>query len=163
MKIKVLHITQSLGGVETYLRGVIDKIDKSVFELVVIAPFSESFTAFCEQHHIRVQNVIRGRESSLWNDFNLIFTFIKLINNEKPDLVHLHTSKAGFLGRIACAITGYRSLFTPHALSYLSFTGLKRLVYFSLEVGAKRITDKILAVSYSEENRLKYEIGFSVK
>ena len=162
MKVKILHITQSLGGVEIYIRGLIEYIDKTRYELVVVAPPSNDFEMFCQTRQVKYYNNIgRGRESTLWQDLGYIKVFKEIIKDEKPSLVHLHTAKAGFIGRIACRQLKVKSIFTPHAMSYLGFTGMKRLMYFGLEVFAKRFTDKILACSYSEVNRLLYEVGIS--
>ncbi|WP_413666316.1 glycosyltransferase [Mucilaginibacter sp. Mucisp86] len=158
-KKKILYITQSLGGIETYIRTVVEHIDKDKFEFVVVAPFSDGFSEFCNKRNIKIYNIVRGRETSLFYDFILIFKLKKIIKQVKPDLVHLHSAKAGFIGRIACRMASVKSVFSPHGQSYLSFTGIKRMVYFGLEVFVKKYTDKILAVSYSEAIRCVYEVG----
>lgn len=158
-KIKILHITKSLGGIETYLRSIIEYIDKSKFEFTVIAPFSDSFKIFCEDHNVEIINIVRGRETGPVQDLKAIFKFRKIIKKTKPNFVHLHSAKAGFLGRLSCRLTKTRSIFTPHGLSYMSFTGFKRMVFFMFEVYAKRFTDRLLAVSYTEADRLIYELG----
>jgi glycosyltransferase involved in cell wall biosynthesis len=89
-----------------------------------------------------------------------IFLLIKIIKQNNPDIVHLHSAKAGFLGRIACRYTNKKSIFMPHGLSYLSFTGFKRIFYLLLEVICKRFTDIIIAVANSEKNKLIFELGF---
>ena len=36
-KIKVLQITQSVGGVETYLRQMLQNIDRNRFEVIIVS------------------------------------------------------------------------------------------------------------------------------
>lgn len=157
-KIKVLHITQSVGGVETYIRQVVQKVDHQRFEIFV-AGCEPSLKKFCSQNDIPYFEVKMSRGFNPFLDIKSVFSLRKLIRKIKPDLVHLHSSKAGFVGRIASKFAKCNSLFTPHGVSYLSFTGTKRMLFFMLEMVGKRFTNKILAISHSEANRLIYEIG----
>src|SRR5215471_4359565 len=158
-KIKVLHITQAFGGVETYLRQVIQNIDRVKFEIVIASPEKDTLQNFCAENKIKHHVLHMARGANPIGDVASIFRIRKLIKKEKPGLVHLHSAKAGFVGRIAARTKKCRSLFTPHGVSYLSFTGFKRLIFFSLELFAKKYTDKVLAISHSEANRCMYEIG----
>lgn len=158
-KLKVLHITQSLGGVETHLREIIAHIDPTRFELVVLSPPSASLSAWCDRHGVRHETTRMARGLAPLTDAKTLVRMVRLLRRERPDLVHLHSSKAGFLGRIACKLTAHSSLFTPNGVSYLSFRGWKRMAYFALETMAKPLTDHVLAVSHSEANRLIFEVG----
>ena len=42
-----------------------------------------------------------SREISLKNDFIALIKISQLIRISKPDIIHTHTAKAGFLGRVA--------------------------------------------------------------
>jgi glycosyltransferase involved in cell wall biosynthesis len=161
-KIKVLHITQSVGGVETYLRQVIQNIDLNRFEIVV-ASSEESIEKFCIEKNIKHYCLNMARGFNPFKDFLSIFHIRKLIKKEKPKLVHLHSSKAGFVGRIATKTASCKSLFTPHGGSYLSFTGFKRVVFFMLELIGKKFTYKLLAISHSEAHRFIYEVGIKAE
>jgi glycosyltransferase involved in cell wall biosynthesis len=76
----------------------------------------------------------------------------------KPDLVSTHSSKAGFLGRMAAHKLKIPVLFTAHGWSFT--TGkktLNRWIYRQLENYAARLTDVIITVSdYDRELALKY-------
>lgn len=157
-KIKVLHITQSVGGVETYLRQVIQNIDRSRYDLS-IASCEPSLEKLCALHEVPYFHLNMSRGVNPFVDLQSIFKIRALIKKQQPQLVHLHSSKAGFVGRIGAKFAGCPSLFTPHGVSYLSFTGLKRMVFFMLELLGKKFTHKILAISQSEANRCVYEIG----
>ncbi|GAB3930532.1 glycosyltransferase [Larkinella terrae] len=158
-KIKILHITQSLGGVETYIREIITHIDKEQFDLKIISPPSKTLSEVCAQHNVAHIEIDISRNFNPFSDSISLIRLYRLIKRERPSCVHIHSSKAGFLGRISSKLAGYPSLFTPNGVSYLSFTGMKRLIYFTLESFAKFFTDRILTVSYSEANRLIYEVG----
>ncbi|HEY6975259.1 MAG TPA: glycosyltransferase [Chitinophagaceae bacterium] len=162
-KIKVLHITQAFGGVETYLRQVVQNIDKEKFEIIIASPEKDTLQKFCTDNNIRHHVIYMSRGVNPFGDIMSVFRIRKLIGKENPKLVHLHSSKAGFVGRIAAKTKKCKSLFTPHGVSYLSFTGFRRLIFFLLELIGKRFTYRILAISHSEANRCIYEVGLKEK
>ena len=125
-RIKVLHITQSVGGVETYLKQVISAINHSRFELKIVGTISENLEPYCITHNVSFIRLKMARGLNPVTDIRSVFQLKKIIQKEKAGCVHLHSAKAGFVGRIACSLAKQKSLYTPHALSYLSFTGVKR-------------------------------------
>jgi glycosyltransferase involved in cell wall biosynthesis len=64
-----------------------------------------------------------GREISLFRDFRALKELIAILRPyaaSKETVIHLHSSKAGFLGRVACAILSIpRTLYTPHCASFI--------------------------------------------
>lgn len=47
-----------------------------------------------------------GDSSLLWRDARALWKLIRIIRRFRPDIVETHTAKAGFLGRLAGALTG---------------------------------------------------------
>ena len=73
---------------------------------------------------------------------------IALINRIHPDLIHTHTSKAGFIGRAAAKWTGVPSVFTAHTWCFAEGTSLKwKLVGTPLERLAGNWCGKVINVS----------------
>ncbi len=54
----------------------------------------------------------------LWTDLLGVFELVSLMRREKPDLVSVHSSKAGILGRIAARLCGIPALHTAHGWSF---------------------------------------------
>jgi glycosyltransferase involved in cell wall biosynthesis len=77
-----------------------------------------------------------------------------LILSIAPDVLHLHSSKAGALGRSAIVGLGRRRpvvVYTPHAYAFLAQPGrLHRWVYRRVESALVPWTDGVVAVSESE-------------
>jgi glycosyltransferase involved in cell wall biosynthesis len=153
-RIKVLHITQSVGGVETYLKQVISTIDHSKYELKIVGTISENLEPYCIKNNVPFTRLKMARGLNPILDIASIFRLRKILQEERPVCAHLHSAKGGFLGRLACKLAKQKSLYTPHALSYLSFTGVKRKLFFLLEQFAGQFTYKLLAISHSEAERL---------
>jgi glycosyltransferase involved in cell wall biosynthesis len=77
-----------------------------------------------------------------------------------PDVIHAHSSKAGFLVRLAAALRGRRSqtIFTPHAWSFWAVGGKEARTYTALERMAAHWCRTIVTVSESER-----EAGLAAK
>lgn len=87
-------------------------------------------------------------------DIAAVVRLRSLILSTAPDVLHLHSSKAGALGRIAIAGLGQCRpvvVYTPHAYAFLAQPGrLNRWVYRRVESALLPWTDGVVAVSESE-------------
>jgi glycosyltransferase involved in cell wall biosynthesis len=74
----------------------------------------------------------------------------RLVASANPDVVHLHSAKAGLAGRLA--LRGRRpTVFQPHAWSFLAATGVIRAASVRWERFAARWTDGLVCVSDGEK------------
>ena len=81
-----------------------------------------------------------------------VATLRQIVAQTDPDLVHLHSSKAGLVGRLA--IRGRRpTLFQPHAWSFQATSGVQRPLATAWERRAQRWTDTTVCVSVAERER----------
>ncbi len=89
------------------------------------------------------------RPISLFNDIKAFFILYKLIKNERFDIVHTHSSKAGILGRWAAKLAGTPVIIhTIHGFAFYDRQNwLKRKLYVSLERWTAKITTRLIAVS----------------
>ncbi|MDA3960516.1 MAG: glycosyltransferase [Planctomycetota bacterium] len=55
-----------------------------------------------------------GRSVAPGHDLRALFSVLRLLRSQRPDLVHTHTAKAGAIGRLACAILGIPCLHSYH-------------------------------------------------
>ena len=90
------------------------------------------------------------------NDFLALVQLVKTIKNQKPDIIHLHSSKAGFIGRIASILVRRPIFYTPNGLSFArkDISTLTRKLYVALEVIANWFGGKIICCSESEKSLL---------
>jgi glycosyltransferase involved in cell wall biosynthesis len=83
---------------------------------VAIATGEEGFlTEACRARGIPVY-VVPHLQREIWPiaDARALWEIHKLIRRLQPDLIHAHTFKAGFLGRLAGRVLGVPSIFTIH-------------------------------------------------
>jgi len=90
-----------------------------------------------------------GRRVSLGGDIRAFTTLVREVRKFKPHVIHTHTAKAGFLGRIASIISLQPSIrvhtFHGHLLNGY-FGSLKRLLVVIAEKILAIFTDQLLAV-----------------
>jgi glycosyltransferase involved in cell wall biosynthesis len=158
---RVLHVTQAVGGVETYILGVVQHFQSSDIEWAIAAP-EGSLLAQARMIGIKTFPVKFVREPSPIKDLIALFHLIRIIKFWKPSILHVHSAKGGFIGRIAARVTRTPVVFTPNAFSYLGFHGLRRKLFLFLEQIARRWTDHVIAVSSSEGKRAVTEVGFHI-
>lgn len=88
------------------------------------------------------------RQISPLKDIMAFFELKRAVNEFKPDLVHLHSSKAGLLGRLVCKVTRVPCVFTAHGWSFTEgVSAKKRMLYRVLERLTAPLAGKIITVS----------------
>jgi len=110
---------------------------------------------------IRIEGL--GRRVSFGGDIKAFISLVKAICDFKPDVIHTHTAKAGFLGRIASLVSLQKSIrvhtFHGHLLNGY-FGSFKRLLIVISERSLATITRQLLAVGDKvREDLLKAGIG----
>lgn len=95
-----------------------------------------------------------GREINLINDLLALIELIKFYKRIKPDVIHLHSSKAGFLGRVAGMFTQSKIIYTPNGASFLrrDVSVFKRGLFKILEKFANFISGDLICCSKSEKS-----------
>jgi len=90
-----------------------------------------------------------GRRVSLSGDIRAFLSLIKAIREFKPHIIHTHTAKAGFLGRLASLVSLQKSVrvhtFHGHLLNGY-FGSFKRTLVVITEKFLALITQQLLAV-----------------
>lgn len=87
--------------------------------------------------------------ASLWREVRALSA---IVDRTDPDIVHLHSSKAGLVGRLV--LRGRRpTLFQPHAWSFEAGAGVIGALSARWERLAARWTDRLICVSDAERRR----------
>jgi glycosyltransferase involved in cell wall biosynthesis len=89
------------------------------------------------------------REVHALCDVQALLSLRRLMSRAKPHIVHTHTAKAGFLGRLAARLSGVPTvLHTFHGHVFRGYFGpVQTSVYVAMERLAARLSDVILAPS----------------
>ena len=160
-KIRILHITQSYGGVQTYILNVIRNSDKQKYNYAVLCPRSE-LSRICKEWGVNVY-CVNIKRSPHFLDIICLIKIIVVIIKYNPDILHVHSAKAGVLGRLASFVTRKKVIYTPHAFSYLGYSGFNRFIFRSIEKLFRSLTDVLLAVSNSEKEHAICELEYNAE
>lgn len=95
------------------------------------------------------------------NDLRATLEIAEVMRRLKPDLVHIHSSKAGIVGRIGARMAGIPSVFTAHGWAFADGVSWKRkLLAVPSEFAFGRLTDQIITVSETDYRlALRYNVA----
>jgi glycosyltransferase involved in cell wall biosynthesis len=168
-RVKVLRIIarMNVGGPAVQISNLMRGMDPEKFDHKLITGYCEEDEADYLETNAKDVSVVRikglGRSVNLFSDVLCVFRIIKKIREFKPDIVHTHTAKAGFIGRIASVLSGHKSkrihTFHGHVL-YGYFSPLKTKIYIFIEKMLSIFTHKFLCVgSKVRDDLIKAGIG----
>ena len=167
IRVMRLIARMNVGGPAVQISGLMRGISSSEFD-------HRLYTGFCAVDEadyldlvatdvvaIRIEGL--GRRVSFCGDVKAFISLIKVIRDFKPDVIHTHTAKAGFLGRIASIVSLQKSVrvhtFHGHLLNGY-FGSLKGILVVIAERTLATITRQLLAVGDKvREDLLRAGIG----
>ena len=153
--IRVMRIIarMNVGGPAVQVSGLMRGFNSTEFNHRLYTGYCESDeadyldTVATDVNAVRIQGF--GRRVSLGGDIKAFITLVKEIRTFKPHVIHTHTAKAGFLGRIASIVSLQRSIrvhtFHGHLLNGY-FGSFKRSLVVIAEKSLALFTDELLAV-----------------
>jgi glycosyltransferase involved in cell wall biosynthesis len=163
---KVLYVLEAVeGGAWRHLRDLIDTVHGTLCECHAALSFSRcsknsaaAVRAFLTERGVALCELPVDRSASP-ADIGAIFSLRRLMRELAPDIVHLHSAKAGFLGRCAAAPLRLPVVYTPHCLPVLMTASRFTPVYRLLERHVAPHTSAIIVLS-REEQRAALELGY---
>ncbi len=106
-KIKVLRLIarMNVGGPAIQISGLMRGLPFESFEQKLVTGFCDKNEAdFLEINELNISHTKIdgfGRSVNLFSDLKVLFAIRREIKAFDPDIIHTHTAKAGFLGRLA--------------------------------------------------------------
>jgi glycosyltransferase involved in cell wall biosynthesis len=157
-RIKIIHV------VEAFNSGIIEFIRKLItdkrFQHLVIHGIRDNFSDYpkeCYAEHVSLIPWTNAqREINLVKDLRAYLELAKYLkeNINQNSVVHLHSTKAGILGRWYCYRMGIRNrvIFTPNGASFArrDISGRKAILFQYIERLASKLSGIVVCVSKSE-------------
>jgi glycosyltransferase involved in cell wall biosynthesis len=152
---KVLHFTQTLpGGPASYLEEIatyqIDHYGMENIRFLLPAGDLSHVSSLPGKAIIPFNDISRTVVSLA----KLSFIFMRTLRDFEPDIVHLHSTFAGALGRIPFLFTSSRPCFIycAHGWAFsMEVSAFEKEMYATAERLFSRVTDKIINISEHEE------------
>jgi glycosyltransferase involved in cell wall biosynthesis len=157
-----------IGGAQIHVKDVARRMAEQGHDVAVISgrKFDPEYLAAFKEKKINVYFVKRlVREINFIDDVMALSSIIKILKRCKPDLISLHASKAGFLGRVAGKLCGIPTLFTAHGWSFSEGVSKKKAwFYICAEKLASYMVKRIINVCYYDTKlALRYKIAPAFK
>jgi hypothetical protein len=119
---KILYcITKgNFGGAQRYVYDLATHMDKNQYEIVVLCGEGETLPKKITEKNIRVVRLNSlKRDISIVNEIRSFIEIYKIFKKEKPDIIHLNSSKMGGIGAFIGRIAGVKNIiFTAHGFAF---------------------------------------------
>ena len=162
-KIKVLRLIarMNVGGPAIQISGLMRSLPLESFEQKLVTGFCDENEAdYLEINELKLSHTKIygfGRSVDIFSDLKVLFAIRREIKAFKPHIIHTHTAKAGFLGRIASLsiLEKHIRVHTFHGHLLHGYFGKfkTRLVILTERILA-RFTDKLVAVGEQVRDEL---------
>lgn len=159
MQMKILHAAETIkGGVATVMRQLVEDqlVPNKRNNVLCIIPQDQRQELKNIGNEYLVPYSRKGRGLSSFLSF--FFLFLRVVLKENPEIVHLHSTFAGFMGRVALIllrpIRRPKVVYCPHAFAFLMQSSRKKQIIYSwIEKILSRYTDAIICVSEYEKEK----------
>lgn len=158
---KIVHVTEAFeGGVIEFLRCLTNSTPDLEHTIIY------GRHHFFEKAHASFPASVKfipwpevSTNISPAKDIRALRHLIKILKSQKPiDVIHLHSAKAGILGRIAARRIGQKKvIYAPHGATFLrkDVSALTRTAFATIEKAVSIFPAKVVGVSKSEADAYK--------
>jgi glycosyltransferase involved in cell wall biosynthesis len=158
---KILYcITKgNFGGAQKYVYDLAVNMDKNQYEVTVLCGEGEALPRRLQEKNIRVIRMNNmKRNIGIINEIKSFIEIYKIFKKEKPDIIHLNSSKMGGIGSFIGRIIGIKNIiFTAHGFAFnedRSFISRKIILFFHwLTI---LLTHKTIVVSDKTKSGIEY-------
>lgn len=164
---KLVRITTVPISLKILLKGQHRFMSQNGLEVVGVASQGKELCEVADEEGIRTVPIHMSREMTPWQDLKSLWQMWAFLRNEKPQIVHTHTPKAGIIGMLAAKLAGVpHRLHTVAGLPLMETTGIKRMILDFVEKityacatkvypNSKGLYDFILSNKYTDKEKLK--------
>ncbi len=149
--IRMLHIITRMirGGADENTLATVKGLDKRRYHVDLVVGEGSELDLLDGLDNVTVHVMPQlVRDPNPIQDIKALFKLARLIRTNRYQVVHTHTAKGGFLGRIASAMAGTQIIIhTVHGVTFHEhLSPLRRAFYVMLERIAARFTHQFVAV-----------------
>ncbi|MBQ3802881.1 MAG: glycosyltransferase [Oscillospiraceae bacterium] len=155
-KKKILFVVEAMGGgVFTYIVDLANELVKTYDMTIAYATRPQTPSNYRSYFDERIQLIKVKHFTRAVNpakDIKALLEIRKIAKDVNPDIIHLHSSKAGALGRIAFAGWKIPLYYTPHGYSFLmeDYNPVKRNLFGKTEALLAKGKCTTISCSYGE-------------
>ena len=159
-KIKLLHVITHLpiGGAQDNTLYTVELLNKKKYDISLCCNLDGELVERAKKvEDIKLFDIpFLCREVSLYNDVKAFFSIYKLLKNGNFDIIHTHSSKAGFIARLAAKLNKIPVIIhTVHGFAFNDFMNVyKKNFFIYVEKILATWTDILITVSNLNKNKI---------
>lgn len=115
---KILHIITKAtwGGAQVYVYDLLQEAKNRGFQAILVYGVEGELKERLATYDIQtIHTPSLERNINIFGDIKTLFTLYKILRKERPDIVHIHSSKAGLIGSLAARFARIpKIIFTAH-------------------------------------------------
>jgi len=151
----------TVGGAQAHVRDIANGQKKSKHTIYLMAGGGKNDHKSFEEgkiHQIFSSHLIRNL--NVLSDIKAVFEIRKVVKKIRPDILAIHSSKAGIIGRVVGWSLGIPTVFTVHGWSFTEGIPIKKKrAYILIEKAIGLISDGVITVSeYDKRLALQYRV-----
>ena len=145
------------GGAQKYVYDLATSVDPDLYNVLVLVGGDGSLVNKLKDRGIKVI-ILKSlaRDVSFIKDIMSFFRLLKIFHQEKPDIIHLNSSKMGLIGSLAGRILRIpKIIFTGHGWAFNEDRSIfqKKIIYF-LHKLTIHLAHTVIAVSEQTKNQI---------
>lgn len=147
---KILYIVTRgdvIGGASMHVLELAGEMQRRGCDVTILLGPGDIVAQLAQQRglHALIEPLLL-REISPWQDLRCLFRLSRLLRQLRPDVLHLHSAKAGLLGRLVAKLHQIPVLYSVHGWSFSMYQGAKAYWFRVLERLLLPLTDKLVLV-----------------
>lgn len=165
---KIIHITEALGGGVAHSLSQLAKAQAADGHRVIVVHSMRPDTPvdlLPVLYPAPIDRMVLPMVTAInpLADMKALWQIRSLLKTENPDVIHLHSSKAGVLGRLAASLTGKRDqvFYSPRGFAFLreDVSPGKQKLFLNLERVASKLGGTVIGCSGTEADLALAEVG----
>ncbi len=156
-KLFICITKSSWGGAQKYVFDIATNTPRDQFDTTVVLGEGGELKKKLEEAGVKTILLKNSqRDINIKKEFALFFELIKLFRDEKPDIIHLNSSKMGGSGALAGRLAGIKKIiFTAHGWAFNEERGfLSRMLIKILHIITIILCHKIISVSENTKKQI---------
>jgi len=165
MKILFLVTQSTWGGAQRYIYDLATNLN-SKYEIKVAAGGYGELLKQLEKEKIKTCSLkYLKRSINPYNEIRAFFEILSLLKKERPDIIHINSSKGTVLASLAGRLTKTKIIYTVHGSVFVAHSSwLIKKIYLWIEKTFSYFKDKIITVSeFDRQLWLRHKVAPPLK
>ncbi len=157
-KILICITKSNWGGAQKYVYDIAISAQNNNYDVTVLLGGAGELKQKLLNAGVKIINLKNSqRDVNLLKEFNLLYELIKIFIKERPDIIHLNSTKIGFIGALSGRIVGVKKIiFTVHGWAFNENKNIFQKVLLKImQMISITLSHRVIAVSQSLKKQVK--------